>query len=77
MIRRFSLSNDGECSVFNVVPDPSTVLDPEFTQGWLCFERGDERRRFAPIPADWERLSEHDLSKLWTTATRVIRVVLK
>jgi len=68
------MNDEGDCSVFDVVPDTSAVLDPEFSEGWLCFDRGNERRRLAPIPADWERLSEHELSRLWTTAMRVIRV---
>jgi len=76
VMRRFSLADDGECSVFNVVPRPSDWVDPEFSHGWLCFELGNERRRVAPIPADWERLSEQDLSEMWLTATRVPRIEL-
>jgi hypothetical protein len=76
VIRRFCLSNDGECSVFDVLPGPTDLVDPDFSHGWLCFERGGERRRLAPIPADWERLSEQDLSQMWTSAKRVARIEL-
>jgi len=24
-------------------------------EGWLCFERGPDRRRLSPIPGDWNR----------------------
>jgi hypothetical protein len=26
--------------------------------GWLCFERGADRRRLTPIPGDWRRCTE-------------------
>jgi hypothetical protein len=25
------------------------------SEGWLCFERGSDRRRLSPIPGDWNR----------------------
>ena len=30
-------------------------------QGWLVFERGDERRRLSPIPDGWEKCSDLEL----------------
>jgi hypothetical protein len=30
----------------------------DLQQGWLCFERGGERWRLYPIPAEWESCSE-------------------
>ena len=33
------------------------------TGGWLCFERGDDRRRLMPIPDDWERCSDQQLEQ--------------
>jgi hypothetical protein len=76
MMRRFCLADDGECSVFEVVPSFSISADSGLIHGWLCFDRGGERRRFAPIPKNWEGLSEQDLSKLWERATRAARVEL-
>jgi hypothetical protein len=29
--------------------------------GWLCFERGADRRRLCPIPENWMRLSDAEL----------------
>ena len=40
-------------------------LDPMLENGWLCFQAGPERRRFAPIPPDW-----------WELPDRVLRVML-
>jgi hypothetical protein len=30
-------------------------------EGWLCFERADDRRRLSPIPTDWQRCSDAEL----------------
>jgi hypothetical protein len=30
-----------------------TVLSRGFSAGWLCFEALQEKRRLAPVPADW------------------------
>lgn len=46
-------------------PPPSAVidpikptLDPLLEEGWLCFQAGTERRRFAPIPPAWVELPD-------------------
>src|SRR5688572_14148093 len=36
----------------------SGTLAVAFQDGWLCFESHDQRRRLAPIPENWEALSE-------------------
>ena len=41
------------------------------SQGWLVFERGDERRRLAPIPAGWDRCSDHELDAYRQAAQQV------
>ena len=28
------------------------------SEGWLCFERGSDRRRLSPIPGDWRRCTD-------------------
>ena len=30
----------------------------DLADGWLCFQSGRERRRFAPIPPHWEELPD-------------------
>jgi hypothetical protein len=39
--------------------------------GWLCFEGPGCKRRLAPIPAGWERLSDDDLRLLCERAADV------
>lgn len=74
MLRRFRLSNERECLVFDISPSPSDALDPEFCHGWLCFEQPNERRRLAPFPKDWLELSETDLARLWARAKPVVKM---
>jgi hypothetical protein len=52
-------------------PTSSLSVQPELENGWLCFQSAVERRRFAPIPADWITLSDDALLELLETATRV------
>jgi hypothetical protein len=40
-------------------------------EGWLCFERGGDRRRLSPIPENWERLTDEELDKYRETARPV------
>lgn len=44
------------------------LLAPGFRDGWLVFERSGERRRLAPIPAGWERMTERGLERLCRSA---------
>ena len=49
------------------VPKTSILsLDPLLENGWLCFQAGPERRRFAPIPPAW-----------WELPDGVLRVMLE
>lgn len=41
----------------------------ELAAGWLCFQNGVEKRRLAPIPVDWERLTDAGLLDLMESAT--------
>lgn len=43
-------------------------LRPEYAQGWLACETLGEKRRVAPIPADWEELPDHALAALCEAA---------
>jgi hypothetical protein len=40
-------------------------------EGWLCFERGEERRRLTPIPDNWQRCGDDELEKYRESARRV------
>ena len=70
-MRRFCLDNGEDCVVFAMRPAPADLTDPDFMHGWLCFQREEERRRFAPIPHDWENFDDRDLSRMWIHARPV------
>ncbi len=40
-------------------------------EGWLCFERDDEKRRLAPIPHDWVIATERQLADYCAAAQPV------
>lgn len=40
-------------------------------EGWLCFERGDDRRRLSPIPNNWRRASDAELEAYLRSASPV------
>lgn len=40
-------------------------------EGWLCFERGGERRRLSPIPKDWLRATDEQLEQYRESARPV------
>ncbi|HEY9229738.1 MAG TPA: hypothetical protein VIP11_24015 [Gemmatimonadaceae bacterium] len=42
------------------------------SEGWLVFERANERRRLSPIPANWTRLSDAQLEAC-RRAARLVR----
>ena len=46
---------------------------PDFAHGWLCFESDDEKRRLAPVPADWENADADELETLCKAAKHVVR----
>ena len=45
-------------------------LPEAYREGWLAFESAHgEKRRLAPVPKDWEALSDLELTALWARAT--------
>lgn len=42
-------------------------------EGWLCFERGVDRRRLMPIPENWQQCTDRELEKYCQTARPVHR----
>ena len=49
------------------------VLTAGLDAGWLCFESGTERRRHAPVPADWATWNDARLEACCRDAVRVVR----
>lgn len=50
-----------------------SLIDPALANGWLCFESRGERRRLAPIPLGWERMTDSELEALCAWAAVVPR----
>ena len=76
MLREFNDKSGVAWRVWDVNPDARpqkvqfTHLDRRSTRipGWLCFESQIERRRFSPIPENWEALDEDSLTELCSRA---------
>ena len=49
------------------------ALGKALSDGWLCFESCNEKRRLAPIPASWDTCCDADLEQLLANATLVRR----
>jgi hypothetical protein len=50
------------------VAEPRVRLAGAMADGWLCFETANEKRRLAPFPASWERMTDGELCTLCGTA---------
>jgi hypothetical protein len=44
-------------------------LPEAYREGWLLFESANEKRRLAPVPHDWESLSDQALAQLCAGAS--------
>jgi hypothetical protein len=49
-------------------------VQESYAGGWLCFSRGDVKRRLAPIPSDWHLSSDVELQGFWRDAIEVAPV---
>ena len=49
-------------------------VDPELQRGWLCFQTGTEKRRFTPIPPQWEELPDSVLRVMLEVASPAAHV---
>jgi hypothetical protein len=66
--RAFTDARGVQWDVFAVYPEARASvhsrLKGTYSQGWLCFESAEEKRRLSPIPAQWQELSEAQLAQL-------------
>jgi hypothetical protein len=62
-LREFEDANGGQWRVWDTIPDRVASLG-EFCNGWLTFDNGTERRRFAPVPEGWAELPVERLNLL-------------
>jgi hypothetical protein len=60
-------------SAESVAESPCHAVAPGLADGWLCFGHDAERRRLAPVPAEWEAMGAPELERLLDCASRVPR----
>jgi hypothetical protein len=62
--------------VFAVHPEDWPMMHAQlrgtFSQGWLSFDSGAEKRRLSPIPDGWREMSEAQLAELSERAERAV-----
>lgn len=66
--REFTDRQGRSWRVWSTVPSLPRALSPDFEGGWLTFEAGDDRRRYAPIPPQWTEFSDERLELLCRAA---------
>ena len=71
--REYTDSTGTPWKVWNTAPVPGAVFSTVMRDGWLTFECEGERRRLAPIPPGWERLSVRELERLCKEASNAPR----
>jgi hypothetical protein len=72
--REFTDSTGVAWRVWNTQPTAGGVITIAMKQGWLTFECATSRRRFAPIPRDWEQVSDQHLEAMCRAAQDAPRV---
>ena len=60
-LREFVDASGVSWRVWDTSPGRMDGLAHEYQRGWLTFDDGIERRRLAPIPADWGSFSDERL----------------
>src|SRR5688500_367169 len=78
-VRTFESPDGATWSVWEVIPGQvsefrstfGSHLPRELADGWLCFDCGTEKRRLAPLPADWHARPDDDLRFWWRAAVPV------
>jgi hypothetical protein len=63
-------------AVFAIHPSAgkaSSALNERFRNGWLAFDSGVETRRVAPIPENWETMSDSELAGVCERAEVALR----
>ena len=53
-----------------------SLVRAAYKAGWLTFASGDEKRRLAPIPEQWEDQSD-DVLREWLGSAEVIKTLPK
>jgi hypothetical protein len=68
---RFEDESGRKWSAWEVHLSDAANVHPGLREGWIAFESGDEKRRLAPIPAEWESATE-DMVRRWCREADVV-----
>jgi hypothetical protein len=79
-VRTFQSPDGTTWSVWEVIPGQISELRSRYgshlprdlADGWLCFDCGAEKRRLAPLPADWHSREDQELW-FWCRAAVPVR----
>lgn len=79
-VRTFESPDGATWSVWEVIPGQvsdfrssfGSHLPRDLADGWLCFDCGTEKRRLAPLPANWHERTDEDL-RFWCRAAVPVR----
>ena len=63
-LREFIDASGVSWRVWETAPERFDGLALEYQRGWLTFDNGTDRYRLAPIPIEWESLSDERLALL-------------
>ncbi|HYW11247.1 MAG TPA: hypothetical protein VE871_04800 [Longimicrobium sp.] len=74
-VRTFESPDGATWSVWEVIPgrvsdfrsSVGSHLPRELAHGWLCFDCGTQKRRLAPLPANWHERTDEDF-RFWLRA---------
>ena len=70
---RFKDEDGRVWSAWDVHMGEKAALFPQLRGGWVAFESGDEKRRLAPIPSDFEKATDSMLRRWCHEAETVKR----
>ena len=70
-LREFEAAGGTRWRVWDTIPARTEGLGADFRGGWLTFDSGVERRRFAPLPPAWAELLPERLELLLRAAQPV------
>ncbi len=69
MAYREFLDESGDLWIaWDTYPQNLDAVLPALRAGWLCFEHGQQRIRYSPVPKQWEEFSADRLRELLKAA---------
>ncbi|HEV2149268.1 MAG TPA: hypothetical protein VGR37_17835 [Longimicrobiaceae bacterium] len=70
--REFRDEQGREWRAWDTIPQQKYAVAPEFSDGWICFESQEEKRRLTQVPDGWDSVPEERLCHLLRMADQVV-----